>query len=418
MRIRGFTQDDSHIFCTPRAGARRDRVAARLRASRCCGRSASTSSRPTCRPRTRTSTSAPTRSGRRPPTRCARRSSGTASPYAVKEGDAAFYGPKIDIDVRDAIGRTWQLSTIQLDFNHARAVRARVRRRRQRPPPADHDPPRPVRFDRALLRRAPRALRRCVPDLAGAGAGAGAAGRDGARGVRRRTWSTASARPTRASTSSTPTTSSASASATPSSRRSPTCWWSATTTSPHNTVGVNVRGGDKPERGVALDEFIARLTDELAAATPPHVEPDGPRARAAVERLAVRVRAAAARASRRPTARRAACSRGSSRPGSTTRDQHRPPRHDVLRDPQRVPVLDRARAGAAVPRGRRPRGARRRRDAELWATVTDAVVAIKRAYCAGGASTSASTSASRPAGRSASTSTSTSCRAGPVTPTS
>jgi threonyl-tRNA synthetase len=38
--------------------------------------------------------------------------------YAVKEGDAAFYGPKIDIDVRDAIGRRWQLSTIQCDFNH------------------------------------------------------------------------------------------------------------------------------------------------------------------------------------------------------------------------------------------------------------------------------------------------------------
>lgn len=37
--------------------------------------------------------------------------------YKVKEGDAAFYGPKIDIDVRDAIGRKWQLSTIQCDFN-------------------------------------------------------------------------------------------------------------------------------------------------------------------------------------------------------------------------------------------------------------------------------------------------------------
>ena len=36
--------------------------------------------------------------------------------YAVKDGDAAFYGPKIDIDVRDAIGRSWQLSTIQADF--------------------------------------------------------------------------------------------------------------------------------------------------------------------------------------------------------------------------------------------------------------------------------------------------------------
>jgi threonyl-tRNA synthetase len=37
--------------------------------------------------------------------------------YKIKEGDAAFYGPKIDIDVRDAIGRSWQLSTIQADFN-------------------------------------------------------------------------------------------------------------------------------------------------------------------------------------------------------------------------------------------------------------------------------------------------------------
>jgi len=38
-------------------------------------------------------------------------------PYSTKIGDAAFYGPKIDIDVADAIGRSWQLSTIQLDFN-------------------------------------------------------------------------------------------------------------------------------------------------------------------------------------------------------------------------------------------------------------------------------------------------------------
>jgi threonyl-tRNA synthetase len=36
--------------------------------------------------------------------------------YEVKEGDGAFYGPKIDFDVEDAIGRTWQLGTIQLDY--------------------------------------------------------------------------------------------------------------------------------------------------------------------------------------------------------------------------------------------------------------------------------------------------------------
>jgi len=37
-------------------------------------------------------------------------------PYELKEGDGAFYGPKIDFDVEDAIGRTWQLGTIQLDY--------------------------------------------------------------------------------------------------------------------------------------------------------------------------------------------------------------------------------------------------------------------------------------------------------------
>ena len=37
--------------------------------------------------------------------------------YSVEEGEAAFYGPKIDIKVKDSIGREWQLTTIQLDFN-------------------------------------------------------------------------------------------------------------------------------------------------------------------------------------------------------------------------------------------------------------------------------------------------------------
>jgi threonyl-tRNA synthetase (EC 6.1.1.3)/Ser-tRNA(Thr) hydrolase (EC 3.1.1.-) len=36
--------------------------------------------------------------------------------YRVNEGDGAFYGPKIDFHLEDAIGRTWQCGTIQLDF--------------------------------------------------------------------------------------------------------------------------------------------------------------------------------------------------------------------------------------------------------------------------------------------------------------
>ena len=38
-------------------------------------------------------------------------------PYSIQEGEAAFYGPKIDIMVKDSIGREWQLTTVQLDFN-------------------------------------------------------------------------------------------------------------------------------------------------------------------------------------------------------------------------------------------------------------------------------------------------------------
>ena len=40
-------------------------------------------------------------------------------PYTIDEGDGAFYGPKIDFDVTDAIGRKWQCATIQLDYMQA-----------------------------------------------------------------------------------------------------------------------------------------------------------------------------------------------------------------------------------------------------------------------------------------------------------
>jgi threonyl-tRNA synthetase len=40
----------------------------------------------------------------------------TGLPYTVNHGDGAFYGPKIDFDVADSLGRAWQLGTIQLDY--------------------------------------------------------------------------------------------------------------------------------------------------------------------------------------------------------------------------------------------------------------------------------------------------------------
>jgi len=37
-------------------------------------------------------------------------------PFTINEGDGAFYGPKIDFAVTDALGRKWQCATIQLDY--------------------------------------------------------------------------------------------------------------------------------------------------------------------------------------------------------------------------------------------------------------------------------------------------------------
>jgi threonyl-tRNA synthetase len=38
-------------------------------------------------------------------------------PYDINEGDGAFYGPKIDLHTTDSLGRSWQLGTVQLDYN-------------------------------------------------------------------------------------------------------------------------------------------------------------------------------------------------------------------------------------------------------------------------------------------------------------
>ncbi|MFH0889101.1 MAG: threonine--tRNA ligase [Planctomycetota bacterium] len=41
----------------------------------------------------------------------------TGLPYSVDEGEAVFYGPKMDIDIKDSLGRDWQCFTVQVDFN-------------------------------------------------------------------------------------------------------------------------------------------------------------------------------------------------------------------------------------------------------------------------------------------------------------
>jgi threonyl-tRNA synthetase len=117
MRIRGFTQDDSHIYCTEEQmpGEIASLLDFILSVLRRFGFKDFEFNLSTKDPDKyvgsdeiwQKSTEA---------LRNALDSHGFA--YGIKEGDAAFYGPKIDVDVRDAIGRKWQLSTIQLDFNN------------------------------------------------------------------------------------------------------------------------------------------------------------------------------------------------------------------------------------------------------------------------------------------------------------
>ncbi len=81
--------------------------------------------------------------------------------YSMKEGDAAFYGPKIDIDVTDAIGRAWQLSTIQCDFNHPERFQLEY-------VGADNNRHRPIMLHRALLGSVERFFGVLVEHYAGA----------------------------------------------------------------------------------------------------------------------------------------------------------------------------------------------------------------------------------------------------------
>ncbi len=51
-------------------------------------------------------------------------------PFTIEEGEAAFYGPKLDFVVKDVLKREWQLGTVQVDYEPAGALRAGVHRAR------------------------------------------------------------------------------------------------------------------------------------------------------------------------------------------------------------------------------------------------------------------------------------------------
>jgi threonyl-tRNA synthetase len=115
LRVRGFTQDDAHIFCTP---AQMDEEITRtvqfslffLRTFGFTDYELYIATRPEKfvgdADTWDTATEALKRAAER-----------AGQTYSIDPGGGAFYGPKIDIKVKDALGRPWQCTTVQFDFN-------------------------------------------------------------------------------------------------------------------------------------------------------------------------------------------------------------------------------------------------------------------------------------------------------------
>jgi threonyl-tRNA synthetase len=119
LRVRGFTQDDAHIICTPQQiddeilrvldfsisiladfGFKDNRIDLSVRDPRNPGKYAGSEAL-----------------WRQAEASLVKALEARGLAYERMEGEAVFYGPKIDIKIKDAIGRFWQCTTIQFDFN-------------------------------------------------------------------------------------------------------------------------------------------------------------------------------------------------------------------------------------------------------------------------------------------------------------
>ncbi len=118
-RVRGFTQDDAHIFCTPDQvkGEFKKVIDLVLYIFKTLGFEdyvAQVSLRDPKNPGKYIGTDENWNKAESAILDVVKDSGFT---YVIEEGEAAFYGPKLDFMVRDAIGRKWQLGTIQVDYN-------------------------------------------------------------------------------------------------------------------------------------------------------------------------------------------------------------------------------------------------------------------------------------------------------------
>ena len=113
FRVRQFTQDDAHIYCRP--DQLQDEIRELIELIRDWYKTFALDPffKLSTRPPNSMGTDAQWETAERA-LHDALKANGLA--YDLNPGDGAFYGPKIDVDVQDALGRRWQLATVQLDF--------------------------------------------------------------------------------------------------------------------------------------------------------------------------------------------------------------------------------------------------------------------------------------------------------------
>jgi threonyl-tRNA synthetase len=264
LRTRGFTQDDSHIYCAPDqlVPELTSLLAFVLRLLRTFGFEdfeAELSTRPEGK-------SVGSDEDWEKATAALHEALGAAGlPYVVAEGEGAFYGPKIDVHLLDAIGRRWQLSTLQVDFNHP--IRFELEYIG-----SDNERHRPIMIHRALFGSVERFFGILVEHYAGAFPTwlapvqvqvlpVADRHEDYARSVSERivaagfraevidaTHDTLGNRVRKGKV-----------------EKIPYLLVVGDSDVEAGTVGVNVRGGERPERDVSADDFLARLAAEVAA---------------------------------------------------------------------------------------------------------------------------------------------------------
>jgi threonyl-tRNA synthetase len=141
LRVRQFTQDDAHIFC--RLDQLQDEITAMLELVRDWYKTFTLEAffKLSTRPEKSLGTDEQWAAAERA-LQDALRANGLA--YDLNPGDGTFYGPKIDVDVQDALGRRWQNATIQVDFQQPDRFGLEYI-------DSDGQPKRPVMVHRAIL---------------------------------------------------------------------------------------------------------------------------------------------------------------------------------------------------------------------------------------------------------------------------